>query len=74
MPTDASCTRCFFKLHSDCNLCSAVLCCACKLTELHLSDRRQARRIAPAWQHTKVRDAAPRPWYKRIFLFRRLFA
>lgn len=77
----APCIRCFAKLHLNCYLCSAVLCCACKLTDLHLSSRRSPRvirRIQMRPERPGRSEFSPDvglPWYRKLEdIFRRLFA
>jgi hypothetical protein len=45
--TPARCSRCAYPLHDHqtCSLCTVALCCACRLTDLHLETKQVERRV-----------------------------
>jgi hypothetical protein len=57
------CSRCAYPLHSlqTCSLCTVALCCACKLTDLHLETKQVERRVVVRGG----RDTSL-AWYRRL--------
>jgi hypothetical protein len=60
----ARCSRCAYPLHNHqtCSLCTVALCCACRLTDLHLETKQVERRVVVV---RSGRDAGL-PWYQRL--------
>jgi hypothetical protein len=62
--TPARCSRCSYPLHNHqiCSLCTVALCCACKLTDLHLETKQVERRVVVV----RGRRDAGLLWYERL--------